>query len=207
MQSNRNYERQADFFYHNSSQAFLATLTYGERVRFFILFHEIMGHFEGTARLFCFATMVFSLHLITRSQKSTKMDEFELSGCTKLRYLHDWCCLALFLWFCLYLVLYLSFSLFCNFCFVYIFLKSVFQMFAYCLLLVFFFGRSSLIGTHTPHGLRCLNFCTALCLHNEDDIYSVNECGFFVCLFTYVGCWFLLLLHLHVSFVNCWRKT
>lgn len=86
-------------------------------------------------------------------------------------------------------------SLFCNFCFVYIFLKSDFSFIYFSLLLAtcFFFGRSSLIGTHTPHGLRCLNFCTALCLHNEDDIYSVNECGCFVCWFVYLF-WLLLLL-------------
>lgn len=86
-------------------------------------------------------------------------------------------------------------SLLCNFCFVYIFLKSIFLLFIflYCSLRVFF-GRSSLIGTHTPHGLRCLNFCTALCLHNEDDIYSVNECGCFVCLVWFVYLFWLLLL-------------
>lgn len=88
---------------------------------------------------------------------------------------------------CFFQVLYLSFSLLSCFvtlfvCFVHIFLKSGFCSTARY---VFFFGRSSLIGTHTPHGLRCLNFCTALCLHNEDDIYSVNECVF---------CWFLCLL-------------
>lgn len=81
------------------------------------------------------------------------------------------------------------------FCFVYIFLKSVVFLlfiFLYCSLRVFF-GRSSLIGTHTPHGLRCLNFCTALCLHNEDDIYSVNECGCFVCFGWFVYIFWLLL--------------
>lgn len=95
------------FFVNNSSQAFLATLTdwLTEREIFYFVSWNIMGHFEGTARLFFNVSMVFSLHLITRSQKSTKMDEFELSGCTKLRYLHDWCCLALlssFIWLFLY---------------------------------------------------------------------------------------------------------
>lgn len=153
--------------------------------------------FEGTARLFINVSMVFSLHLITRSQKSTKMDEFELSGCTKLRYLHDWCCLALlsfllfgcFVLILLFVVCFVTFALFTSFSKVFLDLFS----FLYCSLRVFFFGRSSLIGTHTPHGLRCLNFCTALCLHNEDDIYSVNECGCFVCWFVYLF-WLLLLL-------------
>lgn len=85
---------------------FLATLTDSEREIFYFVSWNV-GHWflyfilEGTARLFINVSMVFSLHLITRSQKSTKMDEFELSGCTKLRYLHDWCCLALlssFIW-------------------------------------------------------------------------------------------------------------
>lgn len=94
-------------FFNNSSQAFfLATLTDSEREIFYFVSWNV-GHWflfiflEGTARLFINVSMVFSLHLITRSQKSTKMDEFELSGCTKLRYLHDWCCLALlssFIW-------------------------------------------------------------------------------------------------------------
>lgn len=118
VQSNCNYERQAVFFFIcffsrffrfsiiHHKHFFLATLTDSEREIFYFVSWNV-GHWflffilEGTARLFINVSMVFSLHLITRSQKSTKMDEFELSGCTKLRYLHDWCCLALlssFIW-------------------------------------------------------------------------------------------------------------
>lgn len=99
-----------------------------------------------------------------------------------------------FIWLCFVLILlfvlcFVTFALFTSFSKVFL----VLFIFLYCSLRVFFFGRSSLIGTHTPHGLRCLNFCTALCLHNEDDIYSVNECGCFVCCFVYLF-WLLLLL-------------
>lgn len=109
VQSNRNYERQAGFFY------FLFSIIHHKHfwqhwltceIFYFISWN--LGHISrGTARpfvRFVFVSMVFSLHLITRSQKSTKMDEFELSGCTKLRYLHDWCCLALFSCFVLFIL-------------------------------------------------------------------------------------------------------
>lgn len=116
VQSNCNYERQAVFFFicfffsilsffNNSSQAFFSGNTdwlwTWDFLFCFMKCGTLFFNLEGTARLFINVSMVFSLHLITRSQKSTKMDEFELSGCTKLRYLHDWCCLALlssFIW-------------------------------------------------------------------------------------------------------------
>lgn len=153
VQSNCNYERQAVFFFvyfifffSNSSQAFLATLT-DWTWDFLFCFMKCGTFFGGTARLFINVSMVFSLHLITRSQKSTKMDEFELSGCTKLRYLHDWCCLALlssFIW--LFGINSAVCSLFWNFCFVYIFLKWFFFVIYFSLLLAtcFFFSEEAL---------------------------------------------------------------
>lgn len=157
VQSNCNYERQAVFFFvyfifffSNSSQAFLATLT-DWTWDFLFCFMKCGTFFGGTARLFINVSMVFSLHLITRSQKSTKMDEFELSGCTKLRYLHDWCCLALlssFIW--LFGINSSVCSLFCNFCFVYIFLKWFFcYLFFSTARYVFFFSRKKLFNWYT----------------------------------------------------------
>lgn len=87
-----------------------------------------------------------------------------------------------------FVLCFVTFALFTSFS------KVFFVIYFSLLLATCFFGRSSLIGTHTPHGLRCLNFCTALCLHNEDDIYSVNECGCFVCLVWFVYLFWLLLL-------------
>lgn len=149
VQSNCNYEREAVFFFvyfvffffSNSSQAFLATLT-DWTWDFLFCFMKSGTFFEGTARLFINVSMVFSLHLITRSQKSTKMDEFELSGCTKLRYLHDWCCLALlsfllfgcFVLILLFVVCFVTFALFTSFSKVFLDLFS----FLYCSLRVFF---------------------------------------------------------------------
>lgn len=104
VQSNRNYERQAGFFYFFSIIHHKHFWQHWLTCEIFYFISWNLGHISrGTARpfvRFVFVSMVFSLHLITRSQKSTKMDEFELSGCTKLRYLHDWCCLALFSCFC-----------------------------------------------------------------------------------------------------------
>lgn len=94
-------------------------------------------------------------------------------------------------------------SLFCNFCWFALFTFLFSEVYLFCfyfslLLATCFFFRKKLFNwyTHTSWATWCLNFCTALCLHNEDDIYSVNECGFcFVGWFVYLF-WLLLLLRL-----------
>lgn len=70
--------------------------------------------------------------------------------------------------------------------------KCLFKCFySLSLMLATCFFRKKLFNwyTHTSWATMLEFFlCTALCLHNEDDIYSVNECGFlFVCLLMLVA--------------------